>query len=76
VIVVLSRDGIITQQKTPPNRAIHDMNDRNLIRPKHFSTSQPSHQNALPKTTSTNTTKCDNSAAAVNKDAVSPMIAR
>jgi hypothetical protein len=31
--VILPRDGVVSQQKTPPDQAIHDMHDRDLAPP-------------------------------------------
>jgi hypothetical protein len=43
MIIVLTRDWIITQQKAPPHNAIHDMHNRHFVSSKYLSTSQPSH---------------------------------
>lgn len=41
--ICCSAERIIPQQKTAPHRAIHHMPKRNVIRRKHFPTSQPCH---------------------------------
>jgi hypothetical protein len=46
MIIILATDGIVTQQITATNHAIHHMYNRNLIRRKHFRTSHPRYHSA------------------------------
>ncbi len=42
MVIVLSTDGILAEEKTPPHRAIHDVDDCDFVRCKYLNTSQPS----------------------------------
>jgi hypothetical protein len=78
MVIVLSGDRIVSQQKTPPHRAIHDMHDRNFVRRKHFHPSQSCH--ASPQS-AVRSQKAEQPAgqvyknnAACQQNAVSPVI--
>jgi hypothetical protein len=46
MIVILATDGIVTQQVSATNHAIHHMHNRNFIRRKHFRSCHPRHHSA------------------------------
>jgi len=48
MVVILPRDRILPQQKTPPRRPIHHMHRGNLVRRKHFNPRQSCHFSTLP----------------------------
>jgi len=43
MVVVLSGDDIVPQQKSSPHRAVHHMDNHNFVRRKHFHPSQSCH---------------------------------
>jgi hypothetical protein len=47
VVVVFAGKRILPQQKAPPHRPVHDMDDRNLVRPKDLDTCYASHKYIL-----------------------------
>ena len=46
MIIILATHRVVTQQITATNHAIHHMDNRNLIRRKHFCSSHPRHHSA------------------------------
>jgi hypothetical protein len=44
MVVILSRDRIVSQQETPPDHAIHDMHDRDLVGGKQLDPRQACHR--------------------------------
>jgi hypothetical protein len=46
MIVILATNGIVTQQITATNHAIHHMDNRNFIWRKHFRSRHPRHHSA------------------------------